>query len=61
MDEQTRKAWSRPELIVIVRGRAEEAVLQICKSSGAVGSNSFNSDCAGIAGCGNSCEETSGS
>ena len=31
VDEQTRKAWSRPELIVIVRGKLEEAVLTACK------------------------------
>jgi hypothetical protein len=32
MDEQTRKAWSRPELIVIVRSGPEEAVLAGCKT-----------------------------
>ena len=31
MDEPTRRAWSRPELIVIVRGTQEEAVLSTCK------------------------------
>ena len=31
MDEQTRRAWSRPELIVIVRSGPEEAVLVACK------------------------------
>ena len=31
MDEPTRRAWSRPELIVLVRGRPEEAVLTACK------------------------------
>ena len=33
MDEQTRKAWSRPELIVIVRSGSQEAVLAGCKNS----------------------------
>jgi hypothetical protein len=37
MDEQTRKAWSRPELIVIVRGGPQEAVLAGCKAHGASG------------------------
>jgi len=31
MDEPTRRAWSKPELIVIVRGGQEEAVLTACK------------------------------
>ena len=39
MDEPTRRAWSRPELIVLVwsgagRGGAEEDVLMGCKVSG---------------------------
>ena len=33
MSEPTRPAWSRPELIVIVRGRPEEAVLGLCKDN----------------------------
>ena len=28
---KTRKPWTRPELIVLVRGRPEEAVLVTCK------------------------------
>jgi hypothetical protein len=32
MNEATRRAWSRPELIVIVRGGPEEAVLTACKT-----------------------------
>jgi hypothetical protein len=31
MNEPTGKAWNRPELIVIVRGGREEAVLTTCK------------------------------
>jgi len=31
MGEPTRRAWSRPELIVLVRSGPEEAVLTICK------------------------------
>jgi hypothetical protein len=27
-----RKVWKKPKLIVLVRGRPEEAVLQACKS-----------------------------
>ena len=32
MNERTRRAWSRPELIVLVRGKPEEAVLGACKA-----------------------------
>jgi hypothetical protein len=31
MDEQKREVWRSPELIVIMRGRPEEAVLGACK------------------------------
>ena len=34
MDEPTRRAWSKPELIVLVRGKPEEAVLGACKTTG---------------------------
>ena len=37
MGESTRRAWSRPELIVIVRSGPEEAVLSVCKTEAAVG------------------------
>ena len=37
MDEPTRRAWSKPELIVLVRSRAEEAVLGVCKTELAEG------------------------
>ena len=32
MDEPTRRAWSKPELIVLVRSGPEEAVLGACKN-----------------------------
>ena len=34
MDEPTRRAWSKPELIVLVRSGPEEAVLSVCKLFG---------------------------
>jgi len=33
MDEPTRRTWSKPELIVLVRSGPEEAVLNACKSA----------------------------
>jgi hypothetical protein len=40
------KAWKKPELVVLVRSRPEEAVLAACKASGggagAVGPNGSN-------------------
>ena len=32
MDEPTKRAWSSPELIVLVRGKPEESVLVACKN-----------------------------
>jgi hypothetical protein len=32
--DTTKKAWFRPELIVLVRGRPEEAILNACKGNG---------------------------
>ncbi len=37
MDEPTRRAWSKPELIVLVRSGPEEAVLSVCKLVGGSG------------------------
>jgi hypothetical protein len=34
---QEKKEWQNPELIVLVRGRPEEAVLTPCKSSSVAG------------------------
>ena len=31
------KIWKKPKLVVLFRGRPEEAVLQVCKSDTAVG------------------------
>ena len=55
MDGPTRIAWSRPELIVLVRGGPEEAVLTGCKNGPAVWyANSYHgcdegpsTDCSG--------------
>ena len=33
----TKRAWKKPELIVLVRGTPEEAVLQNCKGGGSAG------------------------
>ena len=47
MDEPTRRAWSKPELIVLVRGGPEEAVLTGCKLvAGSSGSGNRNSSCS---------------
>ena len=31
------KIWKKPKLVVLFRGRPEEAVLQVCKSDTAIG------------------------
>jgi hypothetical protein len=35
----TKKPWIKPELIVLVRGKPEEAVLQGCKNADVGGGN----------------------
>ena len=39
------KKWDKPELTVLVRGNAEEAVLVACKNSTVAGANSKSLDC----------------
>ena len=35
MEQQAqKKAWKTPELIILVRGKPEEAVLEVCKTTG---------------------------
>ena len=57
MDEPTRRAWSKPELIVLVRSKAEEAVLSTCKSQSAAAhvSDSVDGCDTGTAGECNAC------
>ena len=44
---QEKKAWQKPELIVLVRSRPEEMVLEVCKvqSGGGGGPTDTNSLC----------------
>jgi hypothetical protein len=46
MDEPTRRGWSKPELIVLVRGGAEETVLSACKFSETVADITFQGSCS---------------
>lgn len=47
MDEHgiVRKAWVKPELIVLARSRPEEAVLRLCKGYLSDGPKDFQSRC----------------
>ena len=46
MDEPTKRAWSTPELIVLVRSGPEEAVLVVCKQShGGAGPQLYDTGC----------------
>ena len=58
MDEPTRRAWSRPELIVIVRSRPEEAVLVTCKLLNVASYGAFGEryECR-LQACGSQCIE----
>jgi len=51
MDEPTRRAWSKPELIVLVRSGPEEDVLTMCKGDYLTGPNSYGGACTQDPGC----------
>jgi hypothetical protein len=36
------KVWTKPKLVVLCKGRPEEGVLQVCKTSGRRGPNVNN-------------------
>jgi hypothetical protein len=41
-----KKLWQKPELIVLVRSRPDEAVLETCKSSGrTTGESHYKNNC----------------
>ena len=60
MDKQ-KKPWQRPELIVLVRSKAEEAVLVVCKITGRSGPNTTKNTCLHQPGnsCNNLCSAQS--
>ena len=47
MDTTSRPQWGKPELIILVRAKPEEAVLNVCKHPGgpAVNSTGANMGC----------------
>jgi len=64
MDEPTRRAWSRPEVIVLVRSGPEEAVLITCKGPSAavqVSNSVEGCDTPGPGGACDACASTVGS
>ena len=50
-----KKEWKKPQLIVVVRGSAEENVLNACKEMGMGGAQSAHTQCA-LELCIDSCE-----
>jgi hypothetical protein len=58
-EKETKKAWQKPKLQVLTRGRPEEAVLVGCKAIG-TGPNSGNTACL-IPDCMAWCEAYTGS
>jgi len=48
-----KKHWEKPKLIVLFRGRPEEAVLQVCKSAASIGpgTNQCNLGGGGYSAC----------
>jgi hypothetical protein len=63
MSSQTKRPWSKPELIVLVRGRPEEAVLSACKVFPSSGPFETNGSCTTYADgqCNISCNSYIGS
>jgi hypothetical protein len=46
-----KKAWVTPEVIVLVRIKPEEAVLEGCKTALGMGNQSLNGDCSMVPVC----------
>ena len=63
MDEPARRAWSRPELIVLVRSGPEETVLSTCKVDSTAGEPGYSIDGCdlGVSGECNACASIVGS
>ena len=63
MNKTATRAWSKPELIVIVRGAAEEAVLSGCKTNAGGGAASQRSSCNvdNLGRCGGTCDRIASS
>lgn len=60
MDTRSSMEWTKPELIILVRSRPEEAVLDVCKhpggqipapNNGTTGGGGFNMGCQYQNGC----------
>jgi hypothetical protein len=52
MDTNVKKVWEKPQLVILVRGQPEEAVLACCKTSLlSTGSSDMNAGCYQDAGC----------
>jgi hypothetical protein len=58
--QQAKKEWTKPELTVLVRNNAEEAVLTACKGGLGTGSFTDNTNCT-WRGCLDSCALLAGS
>ncbi len=57
-----KKTWTRPELVVLVRGSEEERVLGSCKSFEQVSGPSYHEDaCDRVDGCMEICSDFGGS
>ncbi len=42
---ESKKPWLEPELIVLVRNKPEEAILEVCKTSSVTGSSGSEGGC----------------
>jgi hypothetical protein len=59
---KNKKTWSKPELIALVRGKPEEAVLLVCKGAGTgVSSSQQWTGCARLFNCSEYCQDLTSS
>ena len=45
MSDTPRKKWTTPKLVVLVRGRPEELILDVCKRKGDLGPRAYPNMC----------------
>jgi hypothetical protein len=55
------KTWRKPELVVLVRNRPEEAILQACKNFVDLGANDYHDLCGEQEVCSSMCADYSAS
>ena len=61
MSKTTRETWEKPQLLVLVRHKPEEAVLGACKAAGGLGPGGDEASCIYDGAFCGSCQDTASS